>query len=216
MNTSRKANSIGALMIAAGAVITGASVTSGAMAADNAGTDSSVNAVVVGAASADGSGDAYQCVFDDLELPTLEAGSAEAPLPAPGSDAIESSEVTGVAGVGGVEETDGANGVQPTGDATAFEVTVGGDGSTERGPITGPTVQGGESIEVSSLGIDSSGAVVMSTGEVQAGEAQAGEGIPVDATDLSEVREGTEEECKSLLGDMQPATAVAPASKPAP
>ncbi len=65
MKLNRKANIVGALMIAGGAIASGASITSGAMAADDSGDAPTANAVVIGSASADG--DAYQCEFDDLD-----------------------------------------------------------------------------------------------------------------------------------------------------
>lgn len=208
MKIFRKANTVGALMLAAGAVVTGASITSGAMAADDATPNDSGSAVVVGSAGVDGTGDAYQCSFDGIELPQLapvaatETGPAVeadgAPIPVAGSEVIEAS---GVAGAGGTEEIEGTDaGRTPEGEATSFQVTVNDDGSTQRGPVSGP-VADGEPIEIVGLGVDSEGNVVQADGGVIADGT-----IPDGAIEVSDVREGSEDECASLLAEFEDAT----------
>jgi hypothetical protein len=222
MKILNRANTVGALMIAAGAVVTGASVTSGAMASDDGARADSGNAVVVGSvgvagvAGADGAdGEAYQCFVEGVELPQLDAmaavetgdaAQAAAPLDTQLGEP-EVLEATGVAGAGGTEEIEGVDARRtPEGDATSFQVTVGDDGTNTLGPISG-AADGEVAIEVGSLGIDGEGNVVMSAGEVGEGEA-----IPAEALEVTDVREGTEDECAALLADMQqPSTEAGPA-----
>lgn len=205
MKLTRKANIVGALMIAGGAIASGASITSGAMAADDAGDTPTANAVVIGSASADG--DAYQCEFDDLELPAIDVSTMPVvPAGVDGADAQVGVVVAGgdIAGAGG----DGTQIVTNVGDAMplppgagAFSVTIGEDGQivatdADGNPIDAGDVQIGVAVgDAGTVSIDDSGAVIMSTaGELPDGVAP----VPADATPI-EVREGTPEECAALL-----------------
>ena len=206
MKLNRKANIVGALMIAGGAIASGASITSGAMAADDSGDAPTANAVVIGSASADG--DAYQCEFDDLELPTIDVSTMPAGVLPDGIDAqvgvIVSGEDADAAGTQIVTNIDGAMPLPPG--AGAIEVTIGDDGEIvatdpDGNPIDTGDVQIGVAVGGSgTVSIDDSGAVILSaSGELPDGAAPVpAEALPAEASPV-EVREGTPEECAALL-----------------
>ncbi len=201
MKLNRKANIVGALMIAGGAIASGASITSGAMAADDSGDAPTANAVVIGSASADG--DAYQCEFDDLELPTIDVSTMPAGVLPDGIDAqvgvIVSGEDADAAGTQIVTNIDGAMPLPPG--AGAIEVTIGDDGEiVATGPDGNPIDTGDVQIGVAvggsgTVSIDDSGAVILSaSGELP----DEFEPVATEMTPI-EVREGTPEECAALL-----------------
>ena len=195
MKMQRKATVVGALMIAGGAIVTGASVTSQALAAEDTSADAPVSAVVIGSATADG--DAYQCVFDGVDLP---APSGDLPV----LDGVA------VAGAGGVEVGETAPlPVAGDGGGVEFSVSVGADGAA--GAVAAVPTDGGVLIEV---GPGEQGAVTVSeSGEVVIG-ATGIDGEAVTAAPI-EVREGSPEECDALLDGM-PALPEPPTSTPAP
>ncbi len=183
---ARKATAVGAVMLAAGAIVTGASITSGAMAAADDDRGAELSTVVGVAAATDG--DAYQCSFDDVTIPnfgdevipridgagavTVVAGTASATA------------ASGEAPPAGVEPGQVFEGTieMPAG-AELPLITLGGDsGLVESGGVA-PTPAGGV-IDASTL------VAVMEAG---------GDAAPMSVGD---VRDGTADECDALRQQM--------------
>ena len=227
MKISRKANTIGALMIATGAVVTGASITSGAMAADDGGDTPTANAVVIGSASADG--DAYQCEFDDVELPTIAVVPQPGDLDGEAGVAVDAGGSAGGTGIV-LGPADGA--IAPPDPDGALSIAIGDDGvpvlsavSPDGTPIDLGDVQLGDvqlgDVEfgvavggAGSVSVDRDGQIVIADiGELPEGVSP----MPPTATPV-EVREGTPEECATLLEQTSamPASPDVPAATTAP
>lgn len=164
MRTKRKSTVVGAVMMAAGAIIAGAGVTSGSMAASDTPADSTATITMV---NIDAAGDAYECVLDDVELPTLAA------LPVDGGG-----ESLTVAGPDGVGVGTGVGTV-----AVGAIIASGGSGGAPGLPLPEGAV------EVGGAG----GIVTVDVGS-GVGAAEGELAMPVPFA-LGDVRDGTEEEC---------------------